>query len=128
VRIAPIFKSAPEDRNISDHFLDSKEVSFIDYDPNIALDQLGEAILLTIPLQTGQLDLEIQQVASSFYNYTVSTSDGRQMPANKETKHYRGIIKDDPNSLVAISFWENEVMGLIANDLGNFNFASLWAG
>ncbi|HLW50058.1 MAG TPA: hypothetical protein VKZ78_03735 [Sphingobacteriaceae bacterium] len=128
MRIAPIFKSAPEDRNISDHFLDSKEVSFIDYDPNIALDQLGEAILLTIPLQTGQLDLEIQQVASSFYNYTVSTSDGRQMPANKETKHYRGIIKDDPNSLVAISFWENEVMGLIANDLGNFNFASLWAG
>lgn len=32
-----------------------------------------------------------------------------------------GIVKGDPNSLVAISFLEEEIMGIIATDKGNWN-------
>lgn len=51
------------------------------------------------------------------------TSDGQSLSANKDIKHFRGIVKGDPNSLVAISFMEDEVIGLIATDEGNFNLA-----
>ncbi|HLW50061.1 MAG TPA: M12 family metallo-peptidase [Sphingobacteriaceae bacterium] len=123
IRVSSIFKLVSEEKNRSEYFLNPNEVSFIEYDPLVTAEQLGEAILLTIPLRTGQFELELRHVPDSFYDYTVTTSDGKQTPANKEIRHYRGIIKDDPNSLVAISFFQSEVMGLIANKDGNFNLS-----
>jgi hypothetical protein len=103
--------------------LNPSEVVFIEYNQILAVDQLGEAIILTIPLRKGQFELELRHVSESFYDYTVTTGDGQKRSANKEIRHYRGIIKDDPNSLVAISFWKNEVMGVISNKNGNFNLS-----
>ena len=51
------------------------------------------------------------------------TSSGEKFSANREIKHYRGVVKDEQNSLVAITFYENEIMGLIATNEGNFNIA-----
>lgn len=54
----------------------------------------------------------------------MSFSDGRPsipLPG----KHYRGIIKDDVNSLVSITFFDDQVIGLICNKNGNFNLGLL---
>jgi hypothetical protein len=67
------------------------------------------------------MELELMEVPDSFYDYEVVTDDGERYPANREIRHYRGVVKNIPNSLVAISFFENEVMGLVATDEGNFN-------
>ncbi|MDR0437794.1 MAG: zinc-dependent metalloprotease, partial [Bacteroidales bacterium] len=48
---------------------------------------------------------------------------GQILPANQNIKHYHGIVKDDPNSVVALTFGEDEVMGLVATSEGNFNLA-----
>jgi hypothetical protein len=67
--------------------------------------------------------LDLLEAPESFYSYEVIASDGKTYPANRNIKHYQGIVKDEPNSLVAITFYENEITGLIATDEGNFNIA-----
>lgn len=113
--IPSAFSQAPEIRGMLDNFESLGEVHFIHYNETI-YDDLSEAVYLTLPLKAEQLQLELLEVPASFYNYEVVTSDGQRLSANKGIKHYRGIVKDDPNSLVAISFMEGEVMGLVATD------------
>ena len=74
-----------------------------------------------MPLKTKSMTLELIEVSESFYNYEVMTSNGEKFPANRDIKHYRGIVKDTENSLVAITFCEDEIIGLICTDEGNFN-------
>lgn len=121
--VSHLFNSAPEDKSVLDYFLNPSEVDFIEYNHTLAFDQLGEAITLTIPLRKGKFELDLRHVKESFYDYTVTTADGQKMSANKEIRHYRGIVKDDPNSLVAISFWKSEVMGIISYKKGTFNIS-----
>lgn len=112
--------SSNDDKNTVDHFTDPNEVIIIEYN-KFLFDDLDNAILITIPLTNRQIQLEMLEVPTSFYNYRVVTSDGKNSPPNKSIKHYRGTIKDDPDSIVAMSFSNNEVMGVIATDKGNFN-------
>jgi hypothetical protein len=58
--------------------------------------------------------LELVEVPEYFYNYEVGTSDGKILPANRGIKHYRGVVKNIKNSLVAITFYKNEIIGLIS--------------
>ena len=67
------------------------------------------------------MTLELIEVPASFYDYEVMTSNGEKFPANKDIKHYRGIVKDIENSLVAITFYKDEMIGLVSTDEGNFN-------
>ncbi|MEO0310368.1 MAG: hypothetical protein RIQ89_25 [Bacteroidota bacterium] len=43
----------------------------------------------------------------------------------KQGLHYRGIVNGDQNSLVAISIFNNDVMGLVMTDEGNFNLGAI---
>jgi hypothetical protein len=56
-------------------------------------------------------------------SYEIVTSDGQKYPASKEIKHYSGIVKGQSNSLVALTFYRDEIMGFIATDEGNFNIS-----
>ncbi|MDR2118418.1 MAG: zinc-dependent metalloprotease [Tannerellaceae bacterium] len=38
-------------------------------------------------------------------------------------KHYRGAVKDNPSSIVDLTCFDNEIMGLICTDEGNYNLA-----
>ncbi|WP_439489413.1 M12 family metallo-peptidase [Algoriphagus sp.] len=69
------------------------------------------------------MELELIEVPDSFYNYNVLTSDGKELPANRNIKHYRGTVKGESNSLVAISFFEKEVIGVVSTSDGNFNIS-----
>jgi len=105
------------------NFTNPSEVFFFG---NISLDMRNnntKAMNLTIPMNNKSMVLELIEVPEHFYNYEVMTSDGNKFSANRDIKHYRGVVKDEQNSLVAITFYENEVMGLICTDEGNFNIA-----
>jgi hypothetical protein len=80
-----------------------------------------KAMNLSIPAKDKILVLELIEVTDSFYSYEVITSDGKKFPANRDIKHYRGVVQGDVNSLVSISFYEDEIMGLICTGEGNYN-------
>jgi hypothetical protein len=111
-------ESAPDDKLLSSKFNNIEEVQFFTYDAS-GLTGAGRAISLDIPLKKGTLSLELMEVSDAFYEYEVVTSDGETYPANRNFKHYRGIVRNDPNSKVAVSFLDDEIMGLIATDEGN---------
>jgi len=83
----------------------------------------NQAINLILPLGAKKMVLELLDVSEFLHNYEVKTSNGKNFPANKDIKHYRGIVKDVGNSLVAITFYENEIVGFVSTDEGNFNIA-----
>ena len=109
-----------ESKNLDDWFLYPEEISYLQYNPLVMKD-LSEAIILTIPTNNNELLLELLEVDSSFYNYEVVTDDGKRYHANEKIRHYRGVVKDDPKSIVAITFSEDEMIGMIATEEGNFN-------
>jgi len=80
-----------------------------------------KAINLLMPLNNKNMILELIEVPEHFYDYEVTTSSGQSFTANRNIKHYRGIVRNETNSLVAITFYEDEIMGLICTDEGNFN-------
>jgi hypothetical protein len=109
------------DEKVLEKFINPNEVFFFG---NISLDLKSKktaAICLTIPAGKKNIVLELIEVPQSFYNYEVKISDGKVFPANKEIKHYRGIVKDEINSLAAFTFYQDEIIGLIYTDEGNFN-------
>ncbi len=77
-----------------------------------------------------QMELQIPTSANTFLalelieydlfspNFVHSTASGASFPY-EGGKHYKGIVKGDNNSVVAISVFENEVMGLISTAKGN---------
>ncbi|MDR1582161.1 MAG: hypothetical protein LBS55_02705 [Prevotellaceae bacterium] len=101
-------ESAPENKNLLSKFNNANEVLFFTYDASKS-ESAGKTISLDIPLNKGSLSLELMEVSDAFYDYEVVTSDGETYPANRNFKHYRGIVKNDSNSRVAISFLDNEI-------------------
>lgn len=121
-RINSIFTQVSPLNLLPDRFIQTDQVDYLDFRPQ-NIKELTSAITFTLPFQNREIELELLEVPETFYDYIVMTSDGKTTPANREIKHYRGIIKDDPKSIVAISFLKDEIMGIIANDEGNFNIA-----
>ncbi|MDR2084566.1 MAG: M12 family metallo-peptidase [Bacteroidales bacterium] len=80
-----------------------------------------KALNLTIPLNNKNMILELIEVTEDYYDYVIETSSGQLFSADRDIKHFRGVIKDDDNSIVALTLYKNEIMGLICNDEGNFN-------
>ncbi len=108
------------------NFHDPSEVSIFKYDFSILKSQ-SKSITISIPLKGENLFLELLEVDESFYNYKIITSFGKDLKvnANRKNKFYSGIIKGDKNSLVAISFFEEQVAGIISTDEGNFNIGKI---
>lgn len=106
-------------------FIDSTKVNVFSFDFN--LDSLNiSSLSLEIALADENVTLELLKVPDSFYDYEVVTDKGIRYSGHNSTgKHFRGIIKEDNNSLVAISFFENQIMGIIANDDGNYNIGNI---
>ena len=105
------------------NFINPAEVFFFG---NISLDLKNnpvKAMDLLLPLNNETMILELIEVPEDFYGYIIRTSEGETFAANKEIKHYRGIVNGDIHSVVAITFYEDEIMGLICTDEGNYNIA-----
>ena len=72
---------------------------------------------LNIPMGEGALELQLEKVATA--PPVVVASSVHHPVSVEHAVHYRGIIAGDPGSLVAFSFLEDDVIGLIsAEQLG----------
>ena len=96
--------------------------------------QAPELLTLSLPSPGGTAPLELQLVKKGIFttDFAVTLASSRQAADVTQGVHYRGVIKDDPRSVVAISIFEREVMGLIASDAGNLVLGKLagapWRG
>lgn len=84
----------------------------------------SQNITLTIPTEAGNIELELCQVNFIPADFKILTSSGNTMPY-KQGLYYQGIIKGDNSSIAAISIFENEVMGIVSNDKGNYNLGAM---
>lgn len=76
----------------------------------------NRCITLVLPNpQGGNYEIELAQY-SPFSNFTVDTDNGVKQEAYNYTHglHYRGVVKGQPGSLAAFSFFNNEVYGIFS--------------
>lgn len=77
-------------------------------------------LYLTIPDLNGdflQLELSRHNIFSEHFKVTLES--GAEFVGDVGI-HYKGIIKGDPTSLVAISVFEDQISGFISSEIGNF--------
>lgn len=103
----------------------ASEATFLQLDP-AALAQLNktkpQALLLTIPMGTEMVNLELVQHNIFADGFHVATPESLQGTPYEPGLHYRGIIQGDNNSLVAISIFQDGFMGVFSSDqYGNVN-------
>ena len=112
-------KSASQSQKFEEHYINPQEVYVLQYSKPDAK-HLNASIALPIPLGNRSLMLELLEFEME---YSVKTSSGQTFPQNKNIRHYHGIVKDDPHSIVAITFAEDKIIGLVATDEGNLMLA-----
>ncbi|MCF8239254.1 MAG: HYR domain-containing protein [Saprospiraceae bacterium] len=84
-----------------------------------------EFLEMVIPRLTGSpLTLLLYKVNVVTPDFQVLYSDGSKS-YDVPGVHYRGIVKGDVNSLVSISVFRDQIMGIIADDQGNWNLGIL---
>lgn len=109
------------------------QASVLRYDREAARALLSAGALVTsleIPGLEGSRIVDLERVRITAAEFVVRTSSGRMAQAPLGA-HYRGVVRGQPGSLVALSVFENEVMaiigegdgdlvlGLLSNDLQN---------
>ncbi|MBC8046866.1 MAG: T9SS type A sorting domain-containing protein [Fimbriimonadaceae bacterium] len=98
--------------------------TFAKIDGNIVQElftQKNEAISFSIPFNDEVIELELYKANIFAADFKVSSTN-MEHENYTEGVYYRGIIKDKTNSLVAISIFENEMMGVISSEEnGNIN-------
>ena len=76
----------------------------------------SQAISLRLPLNGEVLIVDLLQVSAVAPDFSVKTSGaGNEAVPYAPGRHYRGSIRGDNQSVAAISFFQGEIMGLIAN-------------
>ncbi|HZV45489.1 MAG TPA: M12 family metallo-peptidase, partial [Saprospiraceae bacterium] len=102
-----------------------KKGTIISLDPD-AIESLfqsqNEFISIPVPVTSrSQMVLTLKRHEIFTPDFKLFTSEDRIHPLDYPAgHHYKGIVEGDPNSLVAISIFEDQVMALIATDEGNF--------
>ena len=86
--------------------------------------QKSTFITLRVPVDKERfIELELFQSNIVTENFGAVTSAGDIILSSG--LFYHGVVKGEPNSLVAISLFENEVRGLILDNDGNYNLGKL---
>ncbi len=70
------------------------------------------------------IDLIENKVLTTDFIFTKS-SDPENVSTYNKGKYYHGVISNDPHSLVSISVFENEIIGIISSSSGNYNIGKL---
>lgn len=108
-----------ENRNIPS---DLKDYSIYKIEPKALSNLLtssNESISFSLPgIQKNDLNLLLVEVA--IQDFTIRTSSGIKIK-NHKAKHFRGIIRGEPKSIVSLSIFEDDIMGIISpeNKSGN---------
>ncbi|MDC7993834.1 M12 family metallo-peptidase [Altibacter sp. HG106] len=111
----------------NDAFYAESDVTYLS--ATINLDAFSSrTVSVTIPSNTyGTLTLDLVEAPDTFYEFTVRTSSGNSYEVDRSTmRHYRGIVRGRPGSVVALSVFEDDVMGLISvPSIGNLNLGKV---
>lgn len=90
---------------------------------NQVLSSKKENINLRIPvMQNSYVEVEMQRVSIRTKDFTLkslSENTGKKLNSD-EGLHYRGMVKGNNTSWAAFSFFENNVMGMIATEGGDY--------
>jgi hypothetical protein len=88
----------------------------------------NENIEFEIPLSENSsviLVLTKVQVVPDKFKVNLITENGIEPYSYTPGTYYRGIVKDKPNSTVAVSIFANSVSGVISDESGNYNLAAM---
>ncbi len=90
------------------------------------LREMPTEMTLEIPVNfKSSFELELVAVDIFSSDFAVIQRSDNSVANVNTGLHYRGIIKGDPNSIAAISFFGDEVMGLISSNEGNIVIGKL---
>jgi hypothetical protein len=86
------------------------------------LNRPAKALEMNLPMPGGKtIALDLYEVDLFAEGFKITLSDpSKEAAPELKGRHYRGAIRDDATSMVAISVYENEVAGLISGLDGNF--------
>lgn len=84
-----------------------------------------EHLRLDLPAEGGALSLDLEQVDFFTDDFSVVTASTGVPFAYAPGLYYRGAVSGDPNSLVAISIFKDEVMGFVTKAEGNYTIGRL---
>lgn len=84
---------------IESEFIIPEDVYYMKYD-NLTSKKLDDAISLFLSFKNDSMELELLDFSNTINNYEVVTSDGMRISANKNIRHYRGIVKNKINSFL----------------------------
>lgn len=119
-QISPFQVSKENNTSLLNQFKD--KISFFRYSP-LSMKSVGKAISMEIPLGVDRkMEIEIVDITDT-YCYEVVTDQGDRYQPDKNIKHYRGVVRNNVNSIVALTCFEDEIMGIIVTEDGNFNIA-----
>ncbi len=76
-------------------------------------------IALDIPTSDGTLSLDLERVDITTDDFSVTSASTGATTNYMQGAHYRGMVHGDPYSLVAISVFDREVMGIISDAGGD---------
>lgn len=79
-----------------------------------------QAIKMELEQPSGKNPLQLELVQSELFgsDFKISTNNNPNFSTKNTGLHYRGIIADQPNSAVALSVFENEVLSVIHSENG----------
>ena len=110
---------------VSDSIPDASVLDInLKYIEEIELNQ-PEFLEINIPTLSGNIKLELYRVNIFTEDFNVLSSMNNEALSYSDGVHYRGIIKDNYNSLVSISITEKEVMGFLSDGVANFVLGKL---
>lgn len=78
----------------------------------------NENIEVAIPYLGTTIDVQLYKVDIFAEGFHVDSDVSKYIPYEKGV-HYRGIVKGDPNSLVAMNFFKDEMSGIVSNTTCN---------
>jgi len=110
---------------------EARDAQIFSYNKTLATEIINnrpQALTFDISLDNEIKTIEVVQVKQSFNDYIVNTASGTiKEGSTHQGIHYRGIVLGDENSsLVALSIFKNELIGVISmNSKGDFTIGKL---
>ncbi len=98
----------------------------LEFDAQKAMDILldnHQQINLELPFYSNGETIELELYQSDIFspNFNIYEASRRNVPVTPQSGlHYHGVIKGDAQSLVAISIFEDQIIGMISNNDGNY--------
>jgi Metallo-peptidase family M12/Secretion system C-terminal sorting domain/CUB domain len=126
VTLIPFIETTNVSNSETSKILDKATFATINFhDVNKIVANKYENIELEIPFQGNKIHVLLYKVDLFSENFHVDTDKSKNISYDKGV-YYRGIVKDDLNSIVSFNFFRNECNGIVSNiELSNLVIGKL---